>query len=161
LAQLGLLAHCHGCGDQQVQSLLQLRQWHPCLCGPLPTPLAISGPLWIGPLQHQPTLARLQALAEAGTPALAGSLAPDSRRLLDRLLADPGDLPRCWPTSGIGRQLGCGAPPLQALVTSLQQRGYRAGISGVMPGQLRSDAPWSEILQSARQVAAGGGRAAK
>jgi len=167
LAQLGLLAHCHGCGDQQVQSLLQLRQWHPCLCGASqtpaqpPPPLAISGPLWIGPLQHQPTLARLQALAQAGTPALALSLAPDSRRLLARLQADPGDLPRCWPTSGIGRQLGGGAPPLQALVALLQQRGYRAGISGVMPGQLRSDAPWSEILQSARQVAAGGGRAAK
>ncbi len=167
LAQLGLLAHCHGCGDQQVQSLLQLRQWQPCLCGPSPPPsqsqppLAISGPLWIGPLQHQPTLARLQALSDGGNPVLAVALAPDSRRLLGRLLADPGDLPRCWPTSGIGRQLGGGAPPLQALVAQLQQRGYRAGISGVMPGQLRSDAPWSEILQSAGKVAAGGGRAAK
>jgi tRNA (guanine26-N2/guanine27-N2)-dimethyltransferase len=162
LAQLGLLAHCHGCGDQQVQSLLQLRQWQPCLCGPTPPPLAISGPLWIGPLQHQPTLARLQALADRGDPALGASLITDSRRLLARLGADPGDLPRCWPTSSIGRHLGCGgAPPLQALVAQLQQQGFRAGISGVMPGQLRSDAPWSEILQSAARVGSGGARAAK
>ena len=162
LAQLGLLAHCHGCGDQQVQALLQLRQWRPCLCGPPPPPLAISGPLWIGPLQHPPTLARLQALADAGDRGLGASLVPESRRLLARLLADPGDLPRCWPTSSIGRQLGGGgAPPLQALVAQLQQQGFRAGISGVMPGQLRSDAPWAEILQSAACVGSGGVRAAK
>ena len=161
LAQLGLLAHCHGCGDQQVQPLLQLRQWRPCLCGPSPPPLAISGPLWIGPLQHQPTLARLQVLADADDPALAASLVPESRRLLGRLLDDPGDLPRCWPTSSIGRQLGAGAPPLQALVAQLQQQGFRAGISGVMPGQLRSDAPWAEILQSAARLGSGGVRAAK
>lgn len=161
LARLGLLAHCHGCGDQQAQPLLQLRQWRPCLCGPASPPLAISGPLWIGPLQHPPTLARLQALADADDPALEASLVPDSRRLLARLLADPGDLPRCWPTSSIGRQLGGGAPPLQALVAQLQHLGYRAGISGVMPGQLRSDAPWHEILKSAASVGRGGGRAAK
>lgn len=161
LAQLGLLAHCHGCGDQQVQPLLQLRQWRPCLCGPSPPPLAISGPLWIGPLQHQPTLARLQVLADADDPALAASLVPESRRLLGRLLDDPGDLPRCWPTSSIGRQLGAGAPPLQALVAQLQQQGFRAGISGVMPGQLRSDAPWAEILQSAARLGSDGVRAAK
>ena len=161
LAQLGLLAHCHGCGDQQVQPLLQLRQWRPCLCGPSPPPLAISGPLWIGPLQHQPTLARLQVLVDADDPALAASLVPESTRLLGRLLDDPGDLPRCWPTSSIGRQLGAGAPPLQALVAQLQQQGFRAGISGVMPGQLRSDAPWAEILQSAARLGSGGVRAAK
>ena len=161
LAQLGLLAHCHGCGDQQVQSLLQLRQWRPCLCAPSPPPLAISGPLWIGPLQHPLTLARLQVLADANPPALAASLVPDSRRMLGRLLDDPGDLPRCWPTSSIGRRLGTGAPPLQALVAQLQQQGFRAGISGVMPGQLRSDAPWAEILQSAARVGSGGVRAAK
>jgi len=162
LAQLGLLAHCHGCGDQQVQSLLQLRQWQPCLCSPTQPPLAISGPLWIGPLQHQPTLARLQDLADAGDPALGPSLGVDTTRLLGRLSADPGDLPRCWPTSSIGRHLGRGgAPPLQALVAQLQQQGFRAGTSGVMPGQLRSDAPWSEILQSAARVGSGGVRAAK
>ncbi|MDP4947518.1 MAG: N2,N2-dimethylguanosine tRNA methyltransferase, partial [Cyanobium sp. MAG_102] len=44
---LGMLAHCHGCGDQQVQPLIRLRQWLPCHCpaGEI-APLAISGPLW-------------------------------------------------------------------------------------------------------------------
>ncbi len=156
LAQLGLLAHCHGCGDQQAQSLLQLRQWQGCLCSPEP-PLAISGPLWLGPLQHAPTLARLLSQAAARPAAVARP----SRRLLERLAADAGALPRCWPTSAIARQLGGGPPPLALLVQELQCRGYEAGASGVMDAQLRSDAPWAEILQSARELGGSGSRAAK
>ncbi|NDC35260.1 MAG: hypothetical protein EBZ51_07725 [Synechococcaceae bacterium WB9_2_112] len=61
----------------------------------------------------------------------------------------PGDLPRCWPTSAIARCLGGGPPPLAALVKGLQQRGHRAAASGVMPSQVRSDAPWTVILEVA------------
>jgi len=146
LAQLGLLAHCHGCGDQQVQPLLQLRQWQRCQCPAEPPPLAISGPLWIGPLQHPETLQRLLVRADA-EPA---TVSRPSRRLLERLAADPGDLPRCWPVSHIARQLAGGPPPLSGLIAALQQRGFRAGASGVMPAHVRSDAPWSEILAAAR-----------
>jgi tRNA (guanine26-N2/guanine27-N2)-dimethyltransferase len=158
LAQLGLLAHCHGCGDQQAQSLLQLRQWQPCLCpGDAAPPLAISGPLWLGPLQHAQTLERLLQRAAARPAGLARPI----QRLLQRLAADDAALPRCWPTSAIARRLGGGPPPLEDLVQQLRQRGYEAGASGVMDGQLRSDAPWAEILQSARELAAVGTRAAK
>ncbi|MFZ9228677.1 MAG: N2,N2-dimethylguanosine tRNA methyltransferase [Prochlorococcaceae cyanobacterium] len=153
LAQLGLLAHCHSCGDQHVQSLLRLRQWQPCLCQE-PAPLAISGPLWIGPLQHHATLARLQQRSHQSGWGASDSLAPQSLVLLDRLTDDPGDLPRCWPLSTIGRHLGGGPPPLAALRTALQQAGYRAGASGVMAAQLRSDAPWGQILATARQLQA-------
>ena len=147
LRQLGLLAHCHGCGDQQVQPLLQLRQWQRCLCPGEAASLCISGPLWIGPLQDLQTLTRLQDRAAA---ASAQALAPLSRRLLAQLAADPGDLPRCWPTSQIARWLGTGPPPLQALVSGLRARGFRAVASGVMAAQVRSDAPWREVLEAAR-----------
>lgn len=154
LRQLGLLAHCHGCGDQQVQPLLQLRQWQRCLCCGESPQLAISGPLWIGPLQDPQALARLQERAAA---APAEAIAAPTRRLLGQLAADPGDLPRCWPTSQIARLLGTGPPSLQTLVSGLQARGFQAAASGVMAAQLRSDAPWAEILATAREAA----RAAK
>jgi len=156
LAHLGLLAHCHQCGDQQAQALLQLRQWRPCLCS-AEAPLAISGPLWLGPLQHAQTLVRLQQLAAERPQAIARP----SQRLLQRLAADDAAQPRCWPTSAIARRLGGGPPSLAALVQTLRQRGYQAEASGVMEGQLRSDAPWAEILQSAGELAAAGTRAAK
>jgi len=157
--QLGLLAHCHGCGDQQMQSLLQLRGWEPCRCGEataapatgsgVPS-LAISGPLWIGPLQDPATLEAL--LADA--PQAPGGVDAASLRLLRRLADDPGDTPRCWPLALIARQLDGGPPPLQPLIQSLRQRGHRACSSGVMDGQLRSDAPWPEILALAGELQA-------
>jgi tRNA (guanine26-N2/guanine27-N2)-dimethyltransferase len=142
--QLGLLAHCHGCGEQQLQSLLRLRGWEACGCQGVG--LAISGPLWIGPLQHPDTLAAM--LADAASLAAAGqdSLAPAGRRLLQRLAADDGLPARCWPLAEIGRRLGQGPPPLQALLVALRAAGFRAQASGVMVGQVRSNAPWSQLL---------------
>jgi tRNA (guanine26-N2/guanine27-N2)-dimethyltransferase len=147
---LGMLAHCHGCGDQQVQPLIRLRQWQPCHCpaGEI-APLAISGPLWIGPLQEPELLAEMQAFAEVDPGA---SLSTEGARLLARLLADRGLPARCWPMAEIARRLKGGAPPLLSLVAALREGGWSAQVSGVMPGQLRSDAAWGEILQTAAQL---------
>lgn len=145
-AQLGMIAHCHRCGHQQVQELLRLRRWQGCLCpANQAPPLAISGPLWIGPLQDSAFLAAMAA----DTNVILGPL---TARLLARLGADPGLPARCWPTAEIGRRLGCGPPPLAELVAALRSKGWLAVASGVMPGQVRSDAPWAEILQTGAKL---------
>ena len=146
-SRLGLLAHCHRCGEQHVQSLQKLGRWPACGC-PESSPLAVSGPLWIGPLQHAPTLVRLQQLA-AGTHR--GSMTPASERLLGRLAADPGLPVRCWAMADLARHLGQGPPNRQALLERLRQEGFQAVASGVMPGQLRSDAPWRRLLELAAE----------
>jgi tRNA (guanine26-N2/guanine27-N2)-dimethyltransferase len=147
--QLGLLAYCHGCGDQQTQSLLQLRQWPLCCCTPDERPaLTISGPLWLGPLQHPPTLEAMAAAADS-------SLAKASRRLLETLLRDPGLPARCWPTAELARRLGGGPPACGRLVEQLRAEGLAASVSGVMAGQFRSDAPWPRILEVAARVSSG------
>lgn len=152
--QLGLLAHCHGCGDQQAQSLLRLRHWSACRCqgagcGNAPpssgAALAVSGPLWLGPLQHHPTLLAMREQATSD-PAI---LAPAGRRLLERLAADSGEPPLCWSLADIGRRLGSGPPALPPLLAALRAAGYRAAASGVMAGQLRTDAPWPLLLATA------------
>ncbi|MFZ0409064.1 MAG: N2,N2-dimethylguanosine tRNA methyltransferase [Cyanobium sp.] len=148
---LGMLAHCHGCGDQQVQSLLALGRWQPCGCGSSPLPaLAVSGPLWIGCLQHPATISAMLEQAALSPQTLAG----EGERLLRRLAADPAPTARCWPTEAIARALGLSQPPLAALVTSLRGQGFHAAASAVMAGQLRTDAPWSRILETARAVLA-------
>jgi tRNA (guanine26-N2/guanine27-N2)-dimethyltransferase len=149
--QLGLLAHCHGCGDQQVQSLLRLRGWSACLCGAEQSPpLAVSGPLWIGPLQHPPTLEAMGRRAQE-SPA---SLAAPAARLLAALQADRGEPARCWPLAEIGRRLESGPPRLERLQAALRLGGHQATASGVMPAQIRSDAPWGELLAMAQAAAA-------
>lgn len=161
--QLGLVALCHRCGDQQVQSLLRLRQWQPC-CGGTggaagePSPLAISGPLWIGPLQEPGLLNQMAALAmEPGENQPEVSQPPVGRvalKLLAALAADPGAPARCWPTADLARRLKQGPPRLDLLVEALRSQGAQAWPSGVMAGQLRSDAPWPQILQTAQDLAA-------
>ena len=147
--QLGLLAHCHGCGDQQVQSLLQLRQWRPCLClDQANATLSISGPLWIGPLQDP---ASLEAMASAPG-ASSASLSPAGARLLAQLRRDDGLPARCWPLAELAKRLGGGPPPVGALVEALRLQGWSAQASGVMAAQLRSDAPWERLLQVAAHV---------
>ena len=147
--QLGLLAHCHGCGDQQVQSLLQLRQWRPCQCpNQAQASLSISGPLWIGPLQD---LACLEAMASAPG-ASSASLSLAGARLLAKLRRDDGLPARCWPLAELARRLGGGPPPLEPLLEALRQQGFSAQASAVMPAQLRSDAPWERLLEVAAHV---------
>jgi len=146
--QLGLLAHCHACGDQSQQSLLQLRQWPSCACKASDSapPLAISGPLWLGPLQHPPTLRAMRVAAAA---APSDFVAPASRRLIERLLADPGVPARCWSSADLGRRLGGGPPATEPLLAALRAEGYTALRSGVMDGLFRCNAPWSRVLELA------------
>jgi tRNA (guanine26-N2/guanine27-N2)-dimethyltransferase len=141
--QLGMVAFCHGCGDQQVQSLFHLDRWVPCRCSPTGmSRLAVSGPLWIGPLQDRPTLDRMgqEAVQSPITISKEGSV------LLARLQGDSGWPARCWPYSLIARQIGPELPSRQRLMGHLRQRGFLAVSSAVMPGQIRSDAPWEAIL---------------
>ncbi len=145
---LGMLAHCHGCGEQLVQPLLRLGRWPTCACPGEPK-LAVSGPLWIGPLQDLDGLEGMAAAA-AGSPE---TLSPAAAALLARLTADPGLPARVWPTALIARRLGQGPPPLRALVAALRAEGHQAGVSAVMAGQLRSDAPWAAVLAAARALA--------
>jgi len=143
--QLGLLAHCHGCGEQFSQRLLTLRQWPLCGCGG-PTPLSISGPLWLGPLQHAPTLAAMQHRADT---LPADWLTRPSRRLLQALHDDPGLPVRCWPAAELARRLAGGPPATEALLAALRAEGYVALRSGVMAGQFRCNAPWPRLLELA------------
>ncbi len=150
--QLGLLAHCHGCGDQQPQSLLRLRGWAACACGAASErPLAVSGPLWIGPLQHLTTLAEMADLEDPG-PSGGAVLGPAAARLLAALRADPGSPARVWPMAEIGRCLGSGPPRLRPLLEALRARGWSGRVSGVMAGQLRTDAPWPLVLELAERL---------
>ena len=62
-------------------------------------------PLWLGPLQQVDLLEELMA-----SPV---PVAPATRRLLQRLQADPGGLGHVWSTAELARRCGSGPPPLQ------------------------------------------------
>ena len=151
--QLGLLARCERCGDQSVQSLLKLSGWRSCACEDGLGRWAVTGPLWTGPLQSP---LQLQALLDLD-PMLPGSLSPAGRNLLQRLQQDAGQPVCCWSTAELAKRLGIGGPPaLAALVAALRTQGHHAHASGVMAGQLRTDAPLAVLLQQCVDLAAEG-----
>ena len=147
--QLGLLARCEVCGDQAQQALLKLQGWRACGCGLGQGRWAVTGPLWLGPLQSPAAISELLALADG----LDITLAPAGRRLLQRLQADPGLPVCCWSSAELARRLHLEGPPaLRDLVHGLQAEGHQASVSGVMAGQLRTDAPLDSLLQICRQL---------
>ena len=140
---LGLLARCEACGDQQQQSLLKLTGWPSCCCGSGQRRWLVSGPLWLGPLQDPIYLETLMSLPV--------TVAAVTQRLLKRLKEDPGCPARVWSTAELSKRLGLqGPPPLQDLVAALQAAGHQAHASGVMAGQVRSNAEFPDLLQLCR-----------
>ena len=145
--QLGFLARCDACGDQAVQMLLRLQGWRDCACGAGHGRWAVSGPLWLGPLQAPTVITELVSLADH----LQDTLSSGGRRLLQRLQHDPGVPSMCWSTAELARRLQLpGPPPIRELVADLQAAGFQACSSGVMAGQLRTDAPLDSLLQICR-----------
>ncbi|MGB1776247.1 MAG: N2,N2-dimethylguanosine tRNA methyltransferase [Synechococcus sp.] len=145
-AQLGLLARCEGCGAQQHQTLLKLRGWPACCCPQGQGHWAVHGPLWLGPLQDPVLLAALSALPVA--------LARETHQLLQRLQRDVAVVPTVWSTAELAQRLRLAGPPgLFDLVEALRRRGHHADPSGVMSGQVRTDAAMPELLQVCRDLA--------
>ena len=150
--QLGLLARCQRCGDQAVQSLLKLSGWRACLCTDGQGRWAVTGPLWIGPLQKPDLLAQLLQLADSQPFSLSSA----GRRLLQRLQRDSGLPVCCWSTAELASRLALAGPPsLEALVQSLRAAGHQACASAVMTGQLRTNASLAELLQQCVEPATG------
>ena len=84
---------------------------------------------------------------------------PATKRLLTRLEQDSGALPTVWSTAEIAKRLRLAGPPATAVVVeALQRSGHEAAISGVMAGQIRTDASLTELLQLCRVL---GGEAFK
>ncbi len=147
---LGLLARCEHCGAQQEQSMLNLRGWSSCCCALGDCRWMVHGPLWLGPLQNTGLLTELIGMDDAASGAI-------TQRLLLRLQADCGSPARVWTTAELSRRLGlAGPPPLKALVNSLRSAGQTACCSGVMPGQLRTNADLPVLLQHCSALRAGG-----
>ena len=75
-------------------------------------------------------------------------------KILSALLAAAVTLTMAFGSVNVeAKRLGGGPPPLEPLVQALRQQGWSAQVSGVMPAQLRCDAPWERLLQVAAHVA--------
>ncbi len=142
--ELGLLARCESCGDQYSQSLIRLKAWRKCHCQSKSSQWKFFGPLWLGPLQSLQTLDQLKSLEEC----LKLPITNKSKKLLKKLSEDEGIPLFCWSTAEITSRLSLrSTPPLHQSLKALREKGFKAFSSGIMPGQIRTNATIDELLK--------------
>nr|WP_284707173.1 tRNA (guanine-N1)-methyltransferase [Lyngbya confervoides] len=143
----GFLGYCHHCGQYTRVDWRSLPQAQ-CLAHPYERPLVISGPMWLGPLHHPPTLKAMQEQALAWD-------WPRQVSLLDIMQAEAPLPPFYYPLAEIGRRGRMDIPNRDRLIQALQNQGYAASRTSVAAQAIKSSAPLSEIVVAARRVISG------
>ena len=159
--QLGFSAHCGCCGNSFTVPWASLGGAL-CTCGKAPQ---LSGPLWLGKLHDATELAALAALADelgwSTTPAFeAGSAdaAAAPQRSLGALLAllreeaDDALPPGYCTLDDVATRAGTRTPSRDAVITALRAAGHVATRTHCADRALKTNAPWSAVLDAARAV---------
>ena len=183
---IGFLAQCDACGDARVAESDEIRDGS-CFCrrcakrdAAEKTRMAVSGPLWTGPLHDAAAVAALAreaeevdfcggddegrisgedgVLEEHELSSTKGQKA-SAKELLAAFAAeaDPALPPfyrRTDELARAGRGLKHGIPPLDAWIAELQTRGFAACRSHLDARGLKSNAPLDDVVAAANAVAA-------
>ena len=188
---VGFLAQCDACGETR-ETHEEAESFHdgsPCFCrrcggaadpvltGKSGQSMAVSGPMWTGPLHDAAAVRRLareaeevdwsgagEASSENDDASLENEASPmkgqkaSARELLAAFAAeaDPALPPfyrRTDELARAGRGLEHGIPPLDEWVAELQRRGFAACRSHVDARGLKSDAPMDDVLAAGNAVA--------
>jgi len=144
-ARYGFLTHCHRCGQFGTAGWRQLGQVS-CACAPDSSPV-LSGPLWLGPLHHQPTLTAMEAVAADWGWHAQGQLL--------KVMQAEADLPPYYYRLGeIGRRGKLDIPPRDCLLTALRPQ-FRASPTHLEGAAIKTDAPLATVIAVARQLQTG------
>ncbi len=139
---IGILGRCQFCGAQSSQTLLSLKSWQECSCNSRKGSWLFNGPLWLGPLQEKIFISKLLALEKVHPVHID----EQSKKLFERLKLDSGLPLFSWDTNELSKNLGLkGPPPLNHLIEALRKKNFKAHQSAIMQGQLRTDAPFSQL----------------
>ncbi|QFZ92428.2 SAM-dependent methyltransferase [Synechococcus elongatus] len=142
--QQGWLGYCHHCGQYQVRPWRQLSP-AALQCPEDGQPLALTGPLWIGPLHE---VAYLQALQQQAIAWNWTAIAD----LLQQFQAEATLPPYCYTLGEIGRRGRQDPPARSRLIQALQTAGFAAAASHCQPQAFKTSAPWQACLKLARSL---------
>lgn len=143
----GFLGYCHHCGSYQT---LSWRQLGCAICShygkkasQMPTPLTISGPLWLGELHDRPFLLEMTQLAQ--------QWGWQKRVKLLKIMQAEADMPPYYFTlPEIGRHGQMDIPKRDTLMEVLSDRGYRVSRTHFDAQAIKTDAPFADCITAAR-----------
>ncbi len=142
--KIGFIVRCDKCGDQAAIPLYDFKDWDVCNCMKKSGHRIINVPLWIGEIQCPIYLQELINIADIGEIPVAKK----TKTFLKKAKKDPGLPSCCWSISELASKLSLTKPPKTQLLTkALQSMGYIGLSSSIMPGQIRTDAPFKELCK--------------
>lgn len=156
-ARYGFLAYCHSCGQFQTVAWKRLGKVD-CDCRSASAPV-VSGPMWLGPLHSKTWLAEMSNIAAQKSAKHEPAKSQPERMawgncsaLLARMQNEIDLPPYFYPMADIGRRGKMDIPPMLDLVERLRQQGFSADWTHIDEQAIKTDAPFSVCLTSARQI---------
>lgn len=140
-ANYGFLGYCHACGNYHPILWRRLGR-ESCPCGER---LAMSGPLWLGPLH---TVEQVNSMVEL---AQQWQWRQPVQRL-QQMVAEADLPPYFYTLREMGRRGGLDLPPRSHLVAQLQSWGYRASVTSIHPQAIKTDADLQTCIRAAKAL---------
>ncbi len=147
----GFLGYCHRCGQFQTVLWKKLGRVS-CICG-THDPVAISGPMWLGPLH---SANELEAMKKIATERALTNLWPNQwvkcQSLIKTMQAESDMPPYHYPLAEIGRRGKMDIPPREILITQLRQAGFSATGTHISSQAIKTDAPIAACISLSREI---------
>ena len=148
LRNLGFLAHCFSCGNRFSLSISEFFERGFSQCNVCGSPLRFAGPLFVGAL-HQKTfceavLSELNARNELNERKTALKIVERCKEELE--------IPFYYELHAVCKSLKVTPPPLNAVLESLRERGFKASRTHFSNTAFKTDASISEIKESVKEV---------
>jgi len=143
-SRMGYLLHCDHCGHREIAPMLVAPQLICPECHATKTRLA--GPLWADALADRPYVERVLELVRLRPLGTRRRLS----QILQRLLEELDGPPTYFDLHRLGDRLGIPLPRFDAVIATIQAKGYFCSRSHFSPHAVRTNAPErliSEILQ--------------
>lgn len=143
----GFLGYCYRCGNYQTLSWRQLGRAiceHPSQFQfGEPSPLVVSGPLWLGELHDSAFLAQMAEQAALWQ-------WEDPRNLLTVMQHEATLPPYYFTLPEIGRRTRIDIPKREVLMQKLKDSGYRVSLTHFEEQAVKTDASWGACLAIAK-----------
>jgi len=145
--QYGFLGYCHHCGHYQTLSWRQLGravcQHRGLAMAPVPQPLTISGPMWLGELHDRAWLAPMITLAQTW------DWQPQTA-LLQVMKAEATLPPYYFTLPEVGRHGRMDIPKREQLMKVLSDRGFQVSRTHFDAQAIKTDATLADCIAAAR-----------
>ncbi|MDA0268090.1 MAG: tRNA (guanine-N1)-methyltransferase [Cyanobacteria bacterium] len=144
----GFVGYCHHCGHYQTLSWRDLGKAHcdhpgQTVSADAPPAMAVSGPMWLGPLHDRSMLHHMAALAI--------NWGWRKRAKLIQIMHGEAEMPPYYyPLGEVGRRGKCDIPRRDRLIAALREQGFDAAATHLDAQALKTNALLANCIQVAR-----------